>query len=460
MRLDSRQIVVAGAVVIGAAGWWLTSARLTRVEPSRVQPIAVASPLSTELPAAAATETLPSRTESTTERDVAKTPSVESDDPILRWLRDPSEGTLVEGTVTVIDADDREHTDDDGSFTVIGWRDPGSSSSGRRGAYPTVQVQAGRFRLNFPAGHYLGIASLELGGRAAFVLENPDRSPPAPGVDLRNRWHIVEGEPLRLVARWARPVILHVVDSRSRAELDHVTVRRAPMDWRTQDADHPGSLQSAGTVVREARSPIELARTAVRSQLQWRDSVWVHAASRTWERVAIDFYVGGDITRELEPAADLEVTLIGTIPEPPPTQRVSFDHDESIAVLRLRPRGGGTVKLEAKPAAKGPTRFEGLRGGAYSLTLERGQFWNRPQVLGRTEVELVEGTTARTTLVIEPPQDLRRVPLGGTVRISPDWNCTWFDLRFEPVDVPNATSLETRGLEMNDLTPVEGDPAL
>jgi hypothetical protein len=169
---------------------------------------------------------------------------------------------------------------------------------------------------------------------------------------------------------------------------------------------------------------------------------------------------GAETTVELAAGADLDVTLVGEIPPAPRSQKISFDADETIAVLRLRPRDLLQLVLEAPPRIPGPTRFEGLPAGSFDLSLERGRFYDRPQVLGRTQVELVAGATTQATITIEPPQEPRRVRLAGTLLLSPDWDCKWLDLRFEPVDVPGGTSLEERGLEMKDLKPVAESPGV
>ena len=400
--------------------------------------------------------------EPTATGSASRTTGAESTDPVIRWLHDQDQGVLVEGTVSVLDAGDREHTEEDGEFTPI-------ASSGRRGGGGRrVPVHAGRFRMHLAKGLSLGIESMVLGGRSAFVIESPTLAPSDTEVGRLNRIAIVEGEPVHVFARWTRPVVLHVVDSSSKVDLENVDVFLLAPNWRTNDFSHPGSLQSAETLVDRDRSPIALEgppvadgtlpATRKRSNLQWQDTVRVRAPGHAWGKALVDFQKGGDTTVELAPGADLEVTLIGMIPLPPPTQTISNDQDDSVAVLRMS--NSDTFAFEVPPSKSGPTRIEGLAPGSFELRLERGKFWDRPQVLGRTHVDLVAGSTTHATLTIEPPQELRRVPLAGTVRLSPKWNCTWLDLRFEPIAVPGGSSLEERGLELKDLKPVNGAPDL
>ncbi len=442
-------------VALGTTFSWVISSRAPRMEPTHERPVAE-TPLPVVPPAGAVPPAGVERTSQelspdTAAPDAATAPS----DPFVRWLRDPEQGLLVEGTVTVLDAEDREHGEEDGEFLPLALLE-GSGGGGRK-----VAVHAGRFRMHFPPGRELGIASLVLGGRSAYLPPDPKR--PASGQTgerTRLQFAVREGQPIHVLARWARPFLLHVVDAHDRVELDDVTVVLARGNWTTNDALHPGALASAEKLVEQAPSPIELAGPHDRSDLQWMDSVWAHAAGRTWGKTIVDFEKGGEATIALGPGADLEVTLIGTIPPAPATQRLSYEPDDSQAVLRLRPRDLPALALEAPPARRGPTRFEGLAPGSFDLSLERGKSWDRPQRLGRTPVELVAGATTLAEIVIAPPQEPRRVRVAGTLHLSHEWNCVWLDLRFEPFAVPGGTSLEARALGLADLAAIAGSPDL
>jgi len=441
-------------VALGTTFSWVISSRSPRMEPTHDRSVAEtphAAPPPVVVPPEGAERTAQEPPHDAAAPDAAAA----SSDPFVRWLRDPEQGLLVEGTVTVLDAEDREHGEEDGEFVPLALLE-GSGSGGRK-----VAVHAGRFRMHFPPGRELGIASLVLGGRSAFLPVDPKKRPSGSiGFEAQSRFVVVEGQPIHVLARWARPFLLHVVDARDRVELDDVTVVLARGDWTTQDALHPGALALAEKLVERAPSPIELAGPRDRSDLQWKDTVWAHAAGRTWGRTIVDFEKGGEVTIALESGADLEVTLIGTIPPAPATQRLSYENDDSVAVLRLRPRDLAALALEAPPARRGPTRFEGLAPGAFDLSLERGKSWDRPQLLGKTPVELVAGSTEHATITITPPQEARRVRVAGTLHLSPEWHCTWLDLRFEPIAVPGGTSLEARSLAFSDLVPIAGSPDL
>jgi hypothetical protein len=442
-------------VALGTTFSWVIALRTPRMEPTHVRP-AVETPPPAVPPAGVVPMAGAERTAQEPPRDTAAPDAaVASSDPVARWHRDPEQGLLVEGTVAVLDAEDREHDEEDGEFVPLALLE-GSGSGGRK-----VAVHAGRFRMHFPPGRELGIASLVLGGRSAFLPLDPKRPASSrTGEGALFLFTVVEGQPIHVLARWARPFLLHVVDAHDRVELGDVTVVLARGDWTTNDALHPGALASAEKLVEQARSPIELAGPHDRSNLQWMDTVWAHAAGRTWGRTIVDFEKGGEATIELGPGADLEVTLSGTIPPAPATQKLSYEPDDSLAVLRLRPRDRTQLALEAPPARRGPTRFEGLPPGPFDLSLERGKSWDRPQQLGRTPVELVAGSTAHATITITPPQEAQRVRVAGTLHLSPEWKCTWLDLRFEPLAVPGGTSLEARSLALGDLVPVAGSPDL
>lgn len=441
-------------VALGTTLWWIVESRGPRIEPALRRPVAEAPSPVVPDPATAPT----TNAERTAQRkdDVGRAATAESGDPFVRWLQDPEQGLLVEGTVTVLDAEEREHKEEDGEFVPLALLESGGGGNRK------VAVHAGRFRMHFPLGRELGIASLVLGGRRAFLPEDPKKPTSSSIGDegTQVRFAVVAGQPIHVLARWARPFRLHVVDARDGQELDDVTVVLARGDWRTKDARHPGALESAETLVEHGKSPIELTGPREHSNLQWQDAVWAHATGRTWGSVRVDFEKGGEARIALGPGADLEVTLIGTIPPAPATQKLSYESDDSVALLRLRPRDLPALVLEAPPARRGPTRFEGLAPGSFDLALERGKSWDRPQSLGKTPVELVAGATTHAEIVVTPPQEPRRVRVSGTLHLSHEWNCVWLDLRFEPFAVPGGTSLEARALGLEDLAPVAGSPDL
>jgi hypothetical protein len=443
-------------VALGTTFSLVIGLRAPRMEPTHGRPVVETPP--PEVPPAGVVP--PEGAERTAQELPPDAPAQDAaaaaSDPFVRWLRDPEQGLLVEGIVTVLDAEDREHGEEDGEFMPLALLE-GNGGGGRK-----VAVHAGRFRMHFPRGRELGIASLVLGGRRAFLPEDP-KKPPSTSIGdegTQIRFAVVEGQPIHVLARWARPFRLHVVDARDGQELDDVTVVLARGDWHTKNARHPGALASAETLVEHGKSPLELAGPRASSNLQWQDVVWAHAAGRTWGRVRVDFEQGGEATLGLEAGADLEVTLVGAIPPAPATQKLPGEDDDSRAVLRLRPRDLASLALEAPPASRGPTRFEGLAPGSFDLSLERGKSWDRPQQLGRTPVELVAGATTHAEIVVTPPQEPRRVRVAGTLHLSHEWKCVWLDLRFEPFAVPGGTSLEARALGLTDLAAIAGSPDL
>jgi hypothetical protein len=379
------------------------------------------------------------------------TPSPKSDDssdPVIRWIRDPEAGIAVEGTVTVVDAHDEEHPHEDGSFRPIAWRGDGGNGG------KAVAIAAGRFQTHFPPGCDLVLGALDLGGRSAIVTNGRGQSASGSGdvpAGNMNRFQVVPGQPIRVTAQWPRPFILHVVEAGRGSELREVDAFLVRNRGMTGDAVNPGSLTSAEKLVEHGVSPLELAGPRSKSKIQWQDSVWVHAPGCTWCRTRVDFEKGGESRLELSPGADLEVAIAGTIPPPPATQHLSYETDESLAVLRLRDEAAVKLLLERAPDPHGPTRVEGLPPGRTVLSLERGTWWDNPLVLARTSVELTAGSTTHATLTIVKSDEAHRVPLSGTLHLADEWDCTWLDLRFEPANVKGGTSLEKRGLELKDL---------
>ena len=454
-------LVVLFATTV-AVVWWFVHPTATSIASANRRANAEAAP-EPALPAPVSADPVQRTEEERPAGDAAPAPPrSDQDDPLLRWFRDPEQGDLVEGTVTVVDANGQEHAQEDGSFTPIALRkeDGGGNSN------QPVPVQAGRFRIHLPPGRDLGVTALVLGSRDAFIpQQRPKSVDSVDGVSSIGergsvRFPVVAGQPIHVKAQWARLVRVHVVDPRTHSELRNVDALLARNSGRVYDTTHPGSLDKAEKLVDHGDSPLELAGPRPGSNLQWRDTVWIHAPACSWARVGVDFEKGGEKTVELVPGASLEITIISEIPPAPPVQRVSYDADESVAELRLLDESTYKIVVELPPKIPGPTLVEGLPIGRFPLSLERGRYWDHPLVLGKTTVELTAETTAHATLIITAPREPRRVPLAGTIHIAPDWNCTFLDLRFEPVDVKDGTSLEQRGLELKDLEPVADVPGL
>jgi hypothetical protein len=210
MRFGRRSWFWVIVAALGTTIWWSIGSRAPRMEPRHGR-----TADETSSRAAAPPVVVPPAGAERTAQELPPDDAAHaaaSSDPYVRWLRDPDEGLLVEGTVTVLDADDREHGEEDGEFAPL------ALLEGRGGGARKVAVHAGRFRMHFPPGRELGIASLVLGGRSAFLPADPKRSASSGvGEEATIRFAVAEGTPIHVLARWARPFFLHVVDARDRS---------------------------------------------------------------------------------------------------------------------------------------------------------------------------------------------------------------------------------------------------
>ncbi len=413
---------------------------------------------------------------------------------------DPSphaDGIAVEGRVVVVDANGVEHASAHGSFEPTFWH--GSSGSGR-GNIPVVD---GRFNLRCPEDHVLGIDDIVLDGRVAWCEVK--------------RWSVADRAPIVVRAHWSRPVRLHVIDADSRAELSGV-IAVATDGWRTDDNIHPGSYQPEDVLAGDAISPIELEVRSRSSFVRWEQKLCVSAPDHAWNSIQVDFRTGADVTIELVRGGELVVEIVGD-PAPLASPRAGRrDADHSAAVLRLRtpspmveipdadtliaeamtrisglsademreafPDGQvpseeelrteletfqktvgstalrGQMFAELEPDRSGTTKLAGLPEGKVLVALERGDHWDRPQVLAESTAEVVAGSTTHVTLTLQPLLALRRVRLAGTVHFSPQWESTHLDLKFEPAAVPDGSSVDEFELEFSDLKPIPGQPGL
>ena len=362
------------------------------------------------------------------------------------------EGIHVSGTIVVLDEEGIEHPKESGSFTPISWH----GEFGAHGA--PVDVQEGRFELRMPSGKQFGLKNLRLGDRFARLKEY-------------GPIEVSDGSHLELLAAWAPPIVLHVVDSASRRDLEGIELVRHSRR-RYLNKLHPGDYDEADVVRRGATSPLELpTEEAGFDQPRGQVVLWVRAPSYAWGRIKVGYTDPVGHTLELSPAGSLEVTLVGElptewiggVPAPPPVLRLREEPDidrRVRAALRQQERSGssgrrkteweitreiedqlhseppsGEPLIELSPAAEGPTVVEGVRPGIYVLTVEVGDWVERSRyMLGRESVVLEAGRRAGVNVMLElPPWPNARVPLAGTLHRPPAWENSSIALIIEPI---------------------------
>ena len=194
--------------------------------------------------------------------------------------------------------------------------------------------------------------------------------------------------------------VLRVVDARTGAELDGLTVLRGLS--RPRGAIHPGWTGDPGAVfARDAASPVVL--SAEEDMESW----WVHSPGYTWGWARFDHHTGGEREVALEPGgAILEVRMEG------------FDPALNLW-LHVFPAGwershGSLVHVRHPDRAS--LRFEGLPPGPVQVRAELGIWHDGPRELARAELELLNGAPNQVVLDLERNGVLPAgAPLAGRV---------------------------------------------
>jgi hypothetical protein len=302
----------------------------------------------------------------------------------------------VRGTVVVIDELDREHAAESGHIELVLWR-------GRGGSGHTERVEAGGWRARVPPDVELGVSSLTLGGRPAFV-EDDSRHPvdPARTIELR--------------ARWGRVTRLHVRDAETLAELTDVSVVRAS-GWPAMDYPHPGRGFGARVFVDGATSPLELPPDPNRHL-----ALHVGAPGHAWKTLRVDGSEGGERFVLLEPAGDLDVEILGA-------------SADASTVLRVRD-AQSQLYAEIPLAGRRSLALERLPEGVVWVAAEIGNPWSKPVVLAKGRATIERGRRSRVELELAPSPESVSVRLGGTVEVPAAWQLERFLLVAELLDPP------------------------
>src|SRR5574342_267094 len=155
MATRFRRVLLVLLTITAAAAitWWLLRPTETSLAPAGERaPAAAASGPELPAPVAAGAPSEAARHEEERPAD-APPPAPASDDPFIRWLRDPEQGIVVEGTITVVDEKGVEHEKESGTFVPLALKD-GNGGGGR-----SAVVEEGGFRLHLPPGRDLSIAN-------------------------------------------------------------------------------------------------------------------------------------------------------------------------------------------------------------------------------------------------------------------------------------------------------------
>jgi len=290
----------------------------------------------------------------------------------------------------------------DGTFQ-LGW------VAGWRWDRDLVEVHAGAWSAEVPAGSELTFEDVCLGGRRALAVDPVSVAP--------------ESGKVALTCCWFVPTVLRVVDAEAGNDLDAVEIVLFDvMAWRHDRSIHPGppSAKRASTVVSGATSPVTL------PEEEGHQIYWVRAPEHAWTRLEVVHGFGGERVVCLPKAGTLDVRLL------------NFD-PASEAELRLYELGGG--HRLSWPAAE-RVRIDSLAPGKYDVRVEIGEWFHKPLRLGGAIVAVEAGAVREVALTLDSvpgPEGL--VPFAGTLQIDPGWgkDLGGIEIDVQGVDVPPGT---------------------
>jgi len=423
---------------------------------------------------------------------VATTPARTPDAPPVAPAEVAAPGPMVEpheGTIVVIDRDGVEHAEESGSFMferfdptfeqslVDGGGDgdgdgdePDAAAPDPARAPVRVEVVRGRFVLDAAHFRKIRLDAIELGGR-----------PAVDGDEVK----VARSKPISVRALWVEPVLLHVRDAATKAELANVTVV-VQSEWSLVRLDHPGGEHPDDVVGRGLRSPVKLSPPLVGERRRLIAHYWVGAPGHAWGSASLQFDAGGEETVELEPAAALTVVVGSELlararaqeddpqekffhrQRPPPApqaflrlrRRLPDAEDvakemEALRELSADSPGGVVAEVAARD---GDVRFEGLAPGERLATLEVGGRTGPSLLIAFAEVSLHAGEAPTVTLTRTEP---RRVALAGTLFVPPSWDAATIELLLQPSDRrANFAAGPQQALPLSSMAAVAARPGL
>jgi hypothetical protein len=346
----------------------------------------------------------------------------------------------------LIDGPDDEEAPDDPTLVPI--------SDPRR-----VRVADGKFRFDAHGATAMLVTGLELDHRLAAADRGVEISADAPAA---------------VRAHWIPDVLLHVLDAKTKAELNDVAVVARP--WSSQVEE--GRVQPADVLAGPRASPLHVSWKQGAGYVLDAGLLWIGAPGHAWRPRDLDLAQGGTKSVELDAGAALVVVVKGDDAERPLERRPRLKlrdvggrtaaaadvRDEKEA--KLRSYYGDEPRPETSPdwlvfdvvAADEPMGFDGLPPGEFVASLEVGDGSAPPLVLSSATVKLVAGETLRLELALDPKSIAMPVPVAGTLYVPPSWG-RWMhdlDLHFEPEGLRGGTKADRCVAAMNDMEAVPG----
>ncbi len=297
-----------------------------------------------------------------------------------------------------------------------------------------VRAQSGRWRSACPAACATRLAYVEVTGvrvdGAALVLLVPARPVPADGA-------------LEILAREARPTLLHVVDARTGVELGGVELLRS-LGRSLAVAPLDPALRDSARVGRGLSSPIDLA--ALTQLPPGGAELLVGVAGYAWTPIAVEVGAGTERTVELAAGGELRLRVEGDVRAEAPV---------AVVLRRSQPPDG---RPDGRPLAAlsvtAPTTLvlHGLAGAEYTLTAEPGRPGQVTE-LGSVTVAVAPGGVSDATLVVAPQPNVQRASVSGLLLVPQGW-----ELESPEVDVQALSPLlyGQRGRIELEVDPADG----
>jgi hypothetical protein len=250
------------------------------------------------------------------------------------------------------------------------------------------------------------------------------------------------GTELVLVLRERKPTVLLVRDAASKAP---VPGARA---WEERgDSTHgvpggaygpssPRHLKGLPLVADdEGRIPVPGGKGAAYLAVRAAGTAWTRVATpRDAGEIVVELIPGGAVRLQVKRLAELEEARVfmGSIPEAgrPPDEEDGAAWSDAPPDIRWEevslPPEGDTLLLEGLPC--GPRRFQ----------VQRGDTWQKTQVYGSVDVEVVRGETVAAAVETTPAGAGPKFALRATLVLSAEWG---------PLPTDDATIFEVEGAE-------------
>jgi len=284
----------------------------------------------------------------------------------------------------------------------------------------TRTIVAARGRWEIDAGTWLTMRPrvVRVAGRHA-VIDQPD-----------DEWECKDIGDGVVKVHLPKPVVLHVRDAATKADVNHVTIVTGTTHW-SGDAESPRSVPASARFERSGPSPITITYEDLDGEYRHK---WIHARADgyAWGVTSVDVSVGGPYFVDLERAGALDVRIVGNDPA-------------LVTMLMVSPKTKNHAAYHDEVGSRDRISIDDIASGSYEVSV-----YVAPggPALGWGNVDVSVG--ARSSIVVTCRQlpRLQPVSMGGIVTIPKEWNVSDFGLYvqvFTTNPTPGAKLLKADG---------------